>query len=99
MTWSPATPRRGAGLKHTSLLTEVGIALAEPIRARRMEDVEIDCVFKCFSLVRHIGRNSEHLARANDNFFSIDRKLQRTLKNVAQLFIHVTVQGNDASLF
>jgi hypothetical protein len=77
---------------------EIAIGFCEPIGPRRVKDVEVNGIFKGLGLVRHIGRNGEHLTATNDDLSAVDQKLERPLENIAELFIDVTMQGDDTAL-
>jgi hypothetical protein len=83
------------------LLPEVGVGLVEPVLARRIEDVDVECILERFRLVVDVGRNGEHLAGADDDdlgFILADPELERTLDDVRDLLVVVIVLRHDASL-
>src|SRR5215472_4611976 len=60
-------------------LPQIGISLVEPVLTRRIENVEVNCIFERFSFVRHVGRNAQHFAGMHHDFFAVDPELQRAL--------------------
>src|SRR5579863_2752582 len=78
--------------------SQIAIRSSQPVGAGWMEDVEVHGIFESFGLVCHVWWNGEHFAGAYDDLTPINPKLKRSLQNVGQLFIDVTVLGNDAAL-
>src|SRR5258708_27714046 len=76
--------------KQDRLLTavaQIAIRLVQPVFSRRIEDVQVQCVFELPGFVRHVGRNAEHFPGTHDDLFSIYRKLQRAIQDVRHLLI------------
>ena len=98
--WAHAR-RRSGKRRHEPYLffsSQILVGLVDPIGSRRIEDIEVDCVFHGFGLMRHVGRNAEHLAGVNHDFFAVNPELKSTIKDIGQLLVVVAVLGHDASL-
>ena len=78
-------------------MAEIVIGLAEPILARRSEDVEIESVLEGPGFVWHVGGNAENLAGAHDDFLAVDREFESAFENVGELFVVMMMQRDVAS--
>jgi len=79
------------------LLSKIIVGFVDPVGPRGMEDVQVHGVLERLSFVRHMRRDRQHLARVHDDFLSVDPELQRAFKNVAELFVLMAVQRDDAA--
>src|SRR6516165_3140229 len=91
------------GTAHATLTTglpaKILVGLVYPVPARRIENVQIYGILQRFSLVGHVGRNAEHLARVHHYFLVVNPELQRAFQDVGDLLVYVTVQRDNAALF
>lgn len=53
---------------------QILIGPVDPVGARRIEYIEVDRILHGFSLVRHMGRNCQHLASIHYDLFAVDPK-------------------------
>jgi hypothetical protein len=77
------------------------VGAVEPVLARRVEHIDVERVLESFGLVRHVGRDDQHLACAHDDLLGLvfaDPELQRALEDVGQLLVLVRAAGDDGAL-
>src|SRR5471030_216802 len=72
-------------------VSQINICFVEPVLARRIEHVQINGVFHRFRFMRHVGRNTQHLSGANNDFLAVNPELQRAFKNVSELLVDVAM--------
>src|ERR1700749_2259025 len=80
-------------------VAKVVVGLIQPIGPWRIEDVEIDGFFERPRFVRHVGRDAQNFAGANDDFLSVDRKFQRAFQNISHLLVVMLVQRHMRAFF
>src|SRR5438270_4316252 len=82
------------------LSSQVIVFLVEPVLSRRAEDVDVECLFERFCVVRHIRRNMKDLASCYRYFLLAifaDPELQRAFEDVGDLLVVVRMLRDDAA--
>src|ERR1700716_3032565 len=59
-----------------SLFSQICVVLADPVFSARSEKIDVHCIFLRDSGMRHIPRNYQKFARANDNVPVVEDKFQ-----------------------
>src|ERR1700674_564036 len=85
------SPESEAG-RTLATVSQIVVGLVQPVFARGIEDVEVHGIFERPGLVRHVRRDAQHFAGANDDLLAIDRKFQRAFEDVGHLLVVVVVQ-------
>src|SRR6266480_5209 len=84
---------RGIGAGRTlATMSQIVVGLVQPVFARGIEDVEVHGIFQSPGLVRHVRRDAQHFAGANDDLLAIDGKLQRAFEDIGHLLVVVVMQ-------
>jgi hypothetical protein len=79
-------------------LSQVLVCLVDPVRSRRSEDVEVDCIHHRFRFVRHVGGDSQDFAGIDHDDATVDPELQCAFQDVGELLVVMAVLGDDAAL-
>src|SRR6267142_2258448 len=81
-----------AACRVLAAVPQIVVCLVQPVFARGIEDIEVHGIFQCPGLVRHVRRDAQHFAGANDDLLAIDGKFQRAFEDIGHLLVVVVMQ-------
>jgi hypothetical protein len=79
-------------------VAKIVVGLVQPVFPRRVEDIEIDSVFERPGFVRHVRWDAEDFPGVHDDFFAVDRELQRAFQDVRHLLVVMMVEWDVSAL-